>query len=68
MDNTLPHRPGPGDTMTLSLDGRTAHAEDGLVPVPAKPTAAMLAAGARSAGVSVEVAWRIYRAMVLHED
>lgn len=68
MDNTEPHRPEPGDTMTLSLDGRSVQAEAGLVPVPAKPTAAMLAAGARSAGVSVEVAWRIYRAMVLHED
>ena len=68
MDNTEPHRPGPDDAMALCLDGRSAQAEANLVPVPVKPTAAMLAAGARSAGVSVEIAWRIYRAMVLHED
>ncbi len=68
MDTAEPHRPGPDDTMTLSLDGRTAQSETGLVPVPAKPTATMLAAGARAAGVSVEVAWKIYRAMVLHKD
>ena len=36
--------------------------------VPAKPDATMLARGARAAGVSVEVAWKIYRAMVLNED
>lgn len=68
MDTTEPHRPGPDDTMALSLEGRSAQSEAGLVPVPAKPTATMLAAGARAAGVSVEVAWKIYRAMVLHED
>ncbi len=54
--------------MTLSLDGRPADAETGSVSVPVKPTATMLAAGARAAGVSVEVAWQIYRAMVLHKD
>lgn len=68
MDITEPHRPGPDDTLVLSLDGRSAQTEAGLVPVPVKPTATMLAAGARAAGVSVEVAWKIYRAMVLHED
>ena len=68
MDTAEPHRPGPNDTMSLSLEGQPARTETGLVPVPAKPTAAMLAAGARAAGVSVEVAWKIYRAMVLYED
>ena len=68
MDTAEPHRPGPGDTMALSLEGRPAQNETGLVPVPAKPTAIMLARGARAAGVSVEVAWKIYRAMVMHED
>ena len=68
MDTAETHRPGHDDTMTLSLDGRSAQSEAGSVTVPVKPSAAMLAAGARSAGVSVEVAWKIYRAMVLHED
>ncbi len=33
-------------------------------PVPLKPSAAMLAAGSRAGGVSVEIAWKIYQAMV----
>ncbi|NYZ12904.1 hypothetical protein HL658_10100 [Azospirillum sp. RWY-5-1] len=33
-------------------------------PVPLKPSAAMLADGARAGGVTVEVAWRIYQAMI----
>lgn len=33
-------------------------------PVPLKPSAAMLAAGSRAGGVSVEIAWKIYLAMV----
>lgn len=33
-------------------------------PVPLKPSAAMLAAGTRAGGVSVELAWKIYLAMV----
>ena len=32
--------------------------------VPLKPSAAMLASGARAGGVSVEVAWKIYQAMI----
>lgn len=32
--------------------------------VPLKPSAAMLAAGSRAGGVSVEIAWKIYLAMV----
>lgn len=32
--------------------------------VPLKPSAAMLAAGARAGGVSVEAAWKIYQAMI----
>jgi hypothetical protein len=34
------------------------------MPVPLKPSAAMLAAGSRSGGVSVEIAWKIYLAMI----
>lgn len=33
-------------------------------PVPLKPSAAMLASGSRAGGVSVEVAWKIYLAMI----
>ena len=32
--------------------------------LPGKPSAAMLAAGARAGNVSVETAWRVYQAMV----
>jgi hypothetical protein len=35
-----------------------------LATVPTKPTAAMLAAGARAGNVSVEIAWRVFQAMV----
>lgn len=34
------------------------------IPLPYKPTSNMLAAGAQAAGVSADVAWRIYRAML----
>jgi hypothetical protein len=34
------------------------------VVVPCKPTVAMLTAGAKSGGVSVERAWQIYQAML----
>ncbi len=66
--SAAPLAPGPADSMALSLEGRSAPGETGTVSVPMKPTAAMLASGARAAGVSVEIAWKIYRAMVLHED
>lgn len=68
MDNAEARPQGPEDTMALSLEGQGVRTEAGLVSVPSKPTAAMLAAGARAAGVSVEAAWKIYRAMVLHRD
>jgi hypothetical protein len=35
-----------------------------MVSVPAKPTEAMVAAGAAAGGVSVQRAWRIYQAML----
>jgi hypothetical protein len=45
------------------------HADPGKRPaamlsVPAKPTEAMVAAGAAAGGVSVQRAWRIYQAML----
>ncbi|HYG89545.1 MAG TPA: hypothetical protein VD978_25190 [Azospirillum sp.] len=48
-----------------SLDGLLGPTGDAThASVPLKPSAAMLASGARAGGVSVEVAWRIYRAMI----
>lgn len=38
--------------------------EQMTTPAPLKPSAAMLAAGSRAGGVSVEIAWKIYLAMV----
>lgn len=35
-----------------------------IASVPLKPSAAMLAEGARAGGVTVEVAWKIYQAML----
>ena len=35
-----------------------------VAEVPTKPDASMLAAGARAGAVSVEVAWKVYQAMV----
>ncbi|MBP2301593.1 hypothetical protein [Azospirillum picis] len=42
--------------------------EPGQTAVPLKPSATMLAAGARAGGVSVEIAWKIYQAMIHHTD
>lgn len=48
-----------------SLGGLLGHACDPTsATVPLKPSAAMLANGARAGGVSVEVAWKIYQAML----
>ncbi|AWJ83686.1 hypothetical protein TSH58p_09205 [Azospirillum sp. TSH58] len=41
-----------------------AAVEPSSTPVPLKPSAAMLAAGSRAGGVSVETAWKIYLAMI----
>ena len=35
-----------------------------LTVVPGKPTGAMLASGAAAGDVSIDTAWRIYRAMI----
>jgi hypothetical protein len=48
-----------------SLGGLLGHAGDPTsTTVPLKPSAAMLAAGSRAGGVSVEAAWKIYQAMI----
>ena len=51
------------DAMAFALDA-PAGGETSMVTVPIKPTAAMLAAGARAGDVSVEAAWRVFQAMV----
>ncbi|HYH18043.1 MAG TPA: hypothetical protein VD995_05440 [Azospirillum sp.] len=48
-----------GATATAATADDVTHTQ-----VPLKPTAAMLANGSRAGGVSVEVAWKIYLAMI----
>ncbi|HYD71472.1 hypothetical protein [Azospirillum sp.] len=48
----------------VDLAGATATDDVTHTQVPLKPTAAMLANGSRAGGVSVEVAWKIYLAMI----
>lgn len=48
----------------VDLAGATATEDVTHTQVPLKPTAAMLANGSRAGGVSVEVAWKIYLAMI----
>jgi hypothetical protein len=50
--------------MTYALDMVAAMGDPGITTVPTKPTASMLAAGARAGGVTVEVAWRVFQSMV----
>ncbi|PWC34186.1 hypothetical protein [Azospirillum sp. TSO35-2] len=58
-----------GDTsLGASVSAMGALCEPGQTAVPLKPSATMLAAGARAGGVSVEVAWKIYQAMIHHVD
>ena len=47
-----------------SLNGLMGQGEPTSTTVPLKPSAVMLAAGARAGGVSVEAAWKIYQAMI----
>ena len=52
------------EAMEFALEVVSAYGQNGMAVVPTKPSAAMLAAGARAGDVSVEVAWRVYQAMV----
>lgn len=52
------------EAMEFALEVVSAYGQNGMAVVPTKPSAAMLAAGARAGEVSVEVAWRVYQAMV----
>lgn len=68
--SALKDHPAAASAMTgaVSLHGVTAVVDTAVeqmtTPVPLKPSAAMLAAGSRAGGVSVEIAWKIYLAMV----
>ncbi len=53
-DRVLRYRTGPGNRPTAPA----------MLSVPAKPTEAMVAAGAAAGGVTVERAWRIYQTML----
>lgn len=55
-------------TLNASVTAMGALCEPGHTAVPLKPSATMLASGARAGGVSVEVAWKIYQAMIHHAD
>lgn len=53
-----------GKNLDFALNVVEAMQEAGLTAVPLKPSALMLAAGARAGGVSVETVWKIYQAML----
>ncbi|CAO3415374.1 hypothetical protein [Azospirillum endophyticum] len=55
-------------SLGTSVTAMGALCEPGQTMVPLKPSATMLAAGARAGGVSVEVAWKIYQTMIHHVD
>ncbi|WP_434615000.1 hypothetical protein [Azospirillum sp. B2RO_4] len=66
---TLIKKSQPCDAdLGASITAMGALCEPGQTAVPLKPSATMLAAGARAGGVSVEVAWKIYQAMIHHAD
>ncbi|WP_298374830.1 hypothetical protein [Azospirillum sp.] len=56
------------NSLNASVTAMGALCEPGHTAVPLKPSATMLASGARAGGVSVEVAWKIYQAMIHHAD
>ncbi len=63
--DALMHRSGAAVVVVDNGRDVAAAGNDGAAAtVPLKPTAAMLAAGSRAGGVSVEVAWKIYLAML----
>lgn len=59
----LDHGHGHGLADGTSPDPATP-ADSGFVAVPAKPTAAMVAEGARAGAVSLNTAWQVYQAML----
>ncbi len=67
MSPLKPHPP-LDSTLNASVTAMGALCEPGHTVVPLKPSATMLASGARAGGVSVEIAWKIYQAMIHHVD
>ncbi len=65
---TLKPHPSLDGALNASVTAMGALCEPGHTAVPLKPSATMLASGARAGGVSVEVAWKIYQAMIHHID
>ncbi len=59
-----PAGPELSNAIVEALDMVEEIARHGLTVVPTEPTAGMLAAGARAGGVSPDVAWCIYQAMI----
>lgn len=57
-----------GRTLDSAVGSLGTMSDQSHTPVPLKPSAAMLAAGSRAGGVSVEVAWKIYQAMINGAD
>lgn len=56
---------GNGNGRSHRYEGMSlANGPSGTQMVPRKPTARMLAAGARAGDVSVEIAWKVYQAML----
>ena len=66
--SNLLSRPVPvdddGRVSRYPADSGNRPAAAAMLSVPAKPTEAMVAAGARAGGVTVVRAWRIYQAML----
>ena len=65
--NNLLTKPVPvGDDRVsrLHADAGDRPAAPAMLSVPAKPTEAMVIAGARAGGVTLVRAWRIYQAML----
>jgi hypothetical protein len=56
-------------TVLVNLQASDSHIPEAskrseAVPLPFKPTSNMLAAGAKAGGITPDIAWRIYRAML----
>lgn len=63
-----PAASGLSDAMAEALDAVAEIGRNGLIVLPTEPSAAMLAAGARAGGVSPDVAWCIYQAMIYEAE
>ena len=55
---------GNGNGKIRYENASLTNGQAGSQMVPKKPSARMLAAGARAGDVSVEIAWKVYQAMI----